>query len=96
MKANRQVGSLHGWEDEDYETNQRKLKDLADKLGGKSRQGEAGAKKDEERVPQAMTTVHDRPKRKRSESGGSKSRSESLEKIRKRASSSKKVLLLIV
>jgi hypothetical protein len=50
MKANRQVGSLHGWEDEDYETNQRKLKELADKLGGKSRQWEAGAKKDEERV----------------------------------------------
>ena len=50
MKANRQVGSLHGWEDEDYETNQRKLKELADKLGGKGRQGEAGAKKDEERV----------------------------------------------
>jgi hypothetical protein len=89
MKANRQIGSLHGWEDEDYDTNQRKLKELADKLGGKNRQGEA-AKKDEEKVPTATTTVHDRPQRKRSESGGSKSRSESLDKMRKRASSSKK------
>jgi hypothetical protein len=65
------------------------LKELADKLGGKNRQGEA-AKKDEEKVPTATTTVHDRPQRKRSESGGSKSRSESLDKMRKRASSSKK------
>ncbi len=29
--------ALVGWEDEDYERNQRKLKELADKLSGKTR-----------------------------------------------------------
>lgn len=37
MKANRVHSALHGWENEDYERTQSRLKDLADKLSGKNR-----------------------------------------------------------
>lgn len=37
MKYTRPKSALHGWEDEDYEETQRKLKLLADKLSGKNR-----------------------------------------------------------
>ena len=29
---------MHGWDDDDYDANQQKLKNLADKLSGRNRQ----------------------------------------------------------
>jgi hypothetical protein len=87
---------LHGWEDDDYEANQRKLEELAKKLAGRNRQfigtsnpegnSTVTAAKEPNEHPAMAKAMS--PKRKRSQS--SRSRSKSLEKLRKKASSSKK------
>ena len=97
VKANRDKGSLHAWEEDDYDANQRKLQLFAEKqlAGRNNRQllnNPEGNNAKEKKVKEHPAIAKTSPKR--AEKSSSRSRSKSLEKLRKKASSSMTIYLL--
>ena len=93
LVTDRDKGSLHAWEEDDYEANQRKLQLFAERqVAGRNNRQQSNINPEvkDKQVKEHAAIAKTSPKR--ADKSFSRSRSKSLDKLRKKASSSNTIL----